>query len=166
MAEQYPILLLAVPLFAALFCILAGRQSLGLCLKLALGATAFSLWCGVSLLIQVAGDGPVEYFLGNWREPFGVGIQFRIDLLNALVLVAISSVAFLTAIYSTRLVREETRGKEALFYSLYLLQVTGLSGMTITADAFNLFVLLEVASLTGYGLIAMGASRRGTLAAF
>jgi multicomponent Na+:H+ antiporter subunit D len=37
--------------------------------------------------------------------------------------------------------------------------VTGLLGIVVTGDAFNLYVLLEIASLTGYGLIAMGDER-------
>ncbi len=32
----------------------------------------------------------------------------------------------------------------------------GLLGMTVTGDAFNLYVLLEIASLASYALIAMG----------
>jgi multicomponent Na+:H+ antiporter subunit D len=42
--------------------------------------------------------------------------------------------------------------------------VTGLLGIVVTGDAFNLYVLLEIASLTGYGLLAMGGGR-GPLAA-
>jgi multicomponent Na+:H+ antiporter subunit D len=42
--------------------------------------------------------------------------------------------------------------------------VTGLLGIVVTGDCFNLYVLLEIASLTGYGLLAMGGGR-GPLAA-
>ena len=37
--------------------------------------------------------------------------------------------------------------------------ITGLLGICITGDLFNLFVLLEVASLSGYALIAMGEKK-------
>jgi multicomponent Na+:H+ antiporter subunit D len=37
--------------------------------------------------------------------------------------------------------------------------VTGLLGIVVTGDAFNLYVLLEIAALTGYGLLAMGEDR-------
>ena len=40
-----------------------------------------------------------------------------------------------------------------------MLLITGLLGIIITGDLFNLFVLLEVASLTGYTLVAMGGKR-------
>ncbi len=45
------------------------------------------------------------------------------------------------------------------FYTLYVLQVTGLLGIVVTGDAFNLYVLLEIVALTGYALIAMGEDR-------
>ena len=38
--------------------------------------------------------------------------------------------------------------------------------MTLAGDAFNLYVLLEVASLTGYALVAMGRDRRAAMSAF
>ena len=34
--------------------------------------------------------------------------------------------------------------------------MTGLLGMTATGDAFNVFVFLEISSLSSYALIAMG----------
>jgi multicomponent Na+:H+ antiporter subunit D len=37
-----------------------------------------------------------------------------------------------------------------------MLMITGLLGICITGDLFNLFVLLEVVSLSGYALISMG----------
>ena len=38
-------------------------------------------------------------------------------------------------------------------------RLLGLAGITLTGDAFNLYVLIEVAALTGYGLIALGSNR-------
>jgi multicomponent Na+:H+ antiporter subunit D len=51
------------------------------------------------------------------------------------------------------------RDRLGAFYTLYVLFVTGLMGIVVTGDAFNLYVLLEIASLTGYGLLAMGEER-------
>ena len=41
----------------------------------------------------------------------------------------------------------------------------GMCGMVITGDVFNLYVFLEVMSLSGYGLIALGG-KKSMLAAF
>ena len=51
------------------------------------------------------------------------------------------------------------------YYALYGLLTSGLLGMAITGDLFNLYVFLEIASLAGYGLIALGGNK-STLASF
>src|SRR3546814_3353931 len=49
---------------------------------------------------------------------------------------------------------------------MYLLCLTGLLGVTITGDAFNVFVFLEISSLSSYVLIAMGRDPRALTAAY
>ena len=51
------------------------------------------------------------------------------------------------------------------YYTLFGLLTVGLSGMIITGDVFNLYVYLEIMSLSGYGLIALGG-RKSMLTAF
>ena len=46
-----------------------------------------------------------------------------------------------------------------LFYAAFVLCMTGLLGVTITGDAFNVFVFLEISSLSTYALVASGAKR-------
>jgi len=81
------------------------------------------------------------------------------------MLVLVSSLALISAIYAKRTVESELPDRVELFWSLYLLLVTGLLGIIVTGDMFNLFVLLEVASLTAYSLIAIGKGR-ATMASF
>ena len=166
MIEQYPIILILAPLFGAILVTLLGLWRSDVCLPVVFGALAVSVGSALVTAARVAYTGPVSYFLGGWATPLGVGIELRVDMLSALVLVVIGVVALLTAFYSHERVKEETGEKVSQFYTLYLLLVAGLLGMTITADAFNLYVLLEVSSLTSYGLIAMGKSKRATLASF
>ena len=44
--------------------------------------------------------------------------------------------------------------------------MTGLLGISITGDMFNVFVFLEVTSLSSYALVAMGRGRRAPMAAY
>jgi multicomponent Na+:H+ antiporter subunit D len=62
----------------------------------------------------------------------------------------------LAAVQANGSVARELPQKTTLFWSLYILMITGLLGICVTGDLFNLFVLLEVASITGYALISMG----------
>jgi multicomponent Na+:H+ antiporter subunit D len=134
------------------------------CYPISVLAMAGACWAGVETLMQAIGSRSheVSYILGGWTldsYPRGVGIEFRADLLGALITLIVLGVGLLVAIYSKLPVKEELDGKGPLFYSLFLLQVTGLAGICLTGDAFNLYVLIEVAALTGYGLIAMGSNR-------
>ena len=152
------------PLFGAVACALVGMRQSKLCYPISglsmLGAT----WAGAETLMQAV-QSPVHevsYILGGWTLdafPRGVGIEFRADLLGALITLVVLGVGLIVSLYSKLSVREETPGKEPLFYVLFLLQITGLAGICLTGDAFNLYVLIEVAALTGYGLIAMGTNR-------
>lgn len=193
MAEHAPVILLLAPLFAAIAVSLAGirlpakaasvaEESTGddgeipapalpakedqLCYLLTIGALAISLVASLTMLGQTIDSGIIQYFVGNWSSPLGIGIELRVDHINAVALVMISAVALITAFYSGSRVAEETPGKEPQFYAMFLLSVMGLMGMTVAGDAFNLYVLLEVASLSGYALVAMGEKRRASVAAF
>ena len=100
-----------------------------------------------ALLVQVWSSGPFSYHLGGWPPP--IGIEYRVDLLNAFVLVLVSLVSTIMMPYARRSVAHEIDGdKQAWFYAMYLLCLTGLLGITITGDAFNAFVILEVSSLS------------------
>lgn len=163
MAEHAPVIILLAPLFGSLLVILLGMKTKAACLPVSLVTMAVSLSAAFATLMQVLAQGEIRYRLGGWEPPFG--IEYRVDMLSALVLVVITGIAFLNVIYSTGRVRIETPEREPIYYTLLLLLIAGLAGMTITNDAFNLYVLLEISSLTSYALIAVG-SRRAVLAAF
>jgi len=114
---------------------------------------AFAAACGT--LYSVLLHGPIHYRMGGWPPPWG--IEFVIDYLNAGVLVLVAFISFLTSISAKKSVEQEiNRDKWPAFWSLYLLLIMSLMGMIETGDMFNMYVYLEVSSLTAYGLIAMG----------
>src|SRR5690606_37231624 len=49
--------------------------------------------------------------------------------------------------------------RQPLFYTAFLLCIAGLLGVTITGDAFNVFVFFEISALSTYALVASGAWR-------
>ena len=124
---------------------------------LAVGALICCVLLSIGILKTVISAGTIQYWLGGWEPPWG--IEYRVDHFNAIMLVLISGLSMLVAVYSKKLVERELPGKTALFWSLFILLITGLLGICITGDLFNLFVMLEVASLTGYALIAIGEKR-------
>ncbi|MGB8528078.1 MAG: proton-conducting transporter membrane subunit, partial [Rhodoplanes sp.] len=158
-----PALQVVIPLIGALFTGFMRR-----------GATAFAVALVVSwmmpviagaMLWQVLTTGPISYHLGGWAPPWG--IEYRVDLLNAFVLVLVSTIGAVIIPAARRSVAFELEEwREAWFYCMYLLCLTGLLGIAVTGDAFNAFVFLEISSLSTYVLIALGADRRALLSSF
>ena len=74
---------------------------------------------------------------------------------------------FIITIYSKKSLEKEIEDKRlALFYALYMLFYTGIMGIVITGDIFNLYVFIEIASLSSYTLIAMGQKRQALTSSY
>jgi multicomponent Na+:H+ antiporter subunit D len=154
MIEQAPALIIIVPLMAALVTLVAGLWKKELCYPLTVAALGACAFFSFMVLGAVMGQGTVSYRLGGWAPPWG--IEYVIDHLNAFVAVIVSSIALAVGIYSKKSVEREIPEKTSTFYTIYLLLLTGLMGILVTGDVFNLYVFLEIASLAGYALIAIG----------
>jgi len=157
MSQHYPALIVVVPLLSALVISIAGWVNKRWCFPIAVAALSVAAYSSIGLLFRVLNEGVIVYKLGGWDPP--MGIAYYVDHLNGLVLVVVSVVAFLNLIASKKSIDREFPDKMGPFYALYVLMVTGLLGIVVTGDAFNLYVLLEIAALTGYGLLAMGEDR-------
>ncbi|MBT3233378.1 MAG: monovalent cation/H+ antiporter subunit D family protein [Calditrichaeota bacterium] len=154
---QAPILLVTIPLLAAFFAALGGMLHRKISFPIALIAIILSFHQSIIVLLKVVNDGVINYRIGGWMPPFG--IEYVVDHLNAMVLVVITFVSLISIIYSKLIVERELPDKIPQFYTLYLLLTTGLLGITITGDAFNLYVLLEISALATYALLALGKDR-------
>lgn len=163
MLEHAPALLVVLPLVAAPLIVLVRREAFAW-----LATTAASYAClvlAVGLITRVADTGVISYAMGSWAPPWG--IEYRVDALSAFVLLAVSLTASLVAPYAQRSIAAEVaEDRRYLVYAMYCLCLAGLLGMTITGDAFNLFVFLEISSLATYVLIGMGPRRKALVAAY
>ena len=161
--EHLPALQVVVPLLGAVLAALVRRGAIAWMITL---AAAWSMpVIAFALLDQVLTSGTISYALGGWAPP--VGIEYRIDQANAFMLVLVSIMAALVTTYSLRSVASEIAPeRQGWYYSMFLLCLTGLLGMVITGDAFNIFVFMEVSSLATYVLIALGRDRRALISAY
>jgi multicomponent Na+:H+ antiporter subunit D len=160
--EQLPVLLIVLPLLAAPLLVLIGNRRL--CYMVALAVTWKVFAIAVALLMQVMNSGPISYELGGWPSPYG--IVYVIDHLSAFVMLFVSGLGAIVLTYAPASInREIPLSKHYLFFATYLLCMTGLLGMCITGDLFNVFVFLEISSLASYALISLGKTRRAPLAA-
>ena len=162
-ATHLPVLQVALPLIAAPVCVLLQRG------RLAWGFTTLVCWgllaIAALLLDQVMSSGPISYRLGGWAPP--IGIEYRLDGVNAFVLLILAGTAALMMPYARQSVeREVAPDRRHLFYAMFLLALTGLLGIVATGDAFNIYVFLEISSLASYVLIAQGRRRRALTASY
>jgi multicomponent Na+:H+ antiporter subunit D len=156
-ASNLHMYVMAAPLLTAFFVNLFGRKSNTVIAVLTLGSLAFSSLASLVVMIGVLSYGRISYTVGNWKPPFG--IELVVDHLSTLMLMLISVVALFASLSALKSVSQELPGREHQFFTLYLILIAGLMGLVLTGDTFNLYVLLEITSITTYGLIAMGKGR-------
>lgn len=159
--NHLPILVVTVPLMAAPACLLLGHRRVVYIFALIVSWITFA--SSLILLGNVLKDGKINYHIGNWAPPYG--IEFVADTLSAFVAMFVSGMGALVLAYAPRLLDEEIpASRQHYFCSLYLTCLTGLLGITLTGDLFNVFVFLEISSLSTYALISLGRDRRAVLA--
>ncbi len=164
MINQAPFLVVGIPLFTALLIGIFGIYLPKIVNILGFIGISLSTVAAIFLFKEVGENGVQEYFFGNWVAPYG--IAYLVDHLNALMILLIFVVAFFAFIYSLKSVELEIpKSKHTFYYTLYFLLITGLVGITITGDAFNLYVLFEICALSSYSLLASGG-RKAYLATF
>ena len=163
MNGQLPALQVVVPLIAAALCLILSRLPVAWLITFA--ASAVSMLVSFLMLEEVLQSGVIDYAFGGWAAPFG--IAYRVDIVNAYVLMIVSTISTVISVFARVSVASEIEAhNQGFFYTAWLLCLTGLLGIAITGDAFNLFVFLEISALASYVLIAMGADRRALTAAY
>ncbi len=106
------------------------------------------------------------YKVGGW-EPVNkipVGIYMVLDGFSAVMLCIISTIGFLSAVYSFSYVNRYTGGN--YYYALFCLMVAGMNGVVLSGDLFNIFVFLEVSVISSYALVAFGVEKTELEASF
>lgn len=151
-----PVLAVLIPLLAGPLAMLFGGNRFSYTVSLV--ASALSFLATIYLLSLVYSGGVISYHIGGWAPP--LGIEYRIDAANALVMLIVSAIALIVLPYARKSIEQEIdEDHHGLFFACYMLCFTGLIGVAATGDAFNVFVFLEISSLSTYVLVALGAKK-------
>ncbi len=154
--------IIALPLLSAIISVCIRNYTLSLVLTIATIVATFSL---VLFMFLYNGFNDITYHFGDFAPPFG--IEYKINSLSFFYLIMIMIIAVVTITWSKNIVIKEIgKDKGYLFNSLFLLCLTGFLGIVVTNDLFNLFVFLEISSLSTYILISMGNKKASILSAF
>lgn len=96
------------------------------------------------------GAGPVEYALAGVAAP--LGIRLVLDGLSLLLLWLVAVVFLGTTLHAWASIGDQPGSRR--FWPVWLLLLAALNGLFLSADLFNVYVGLEIASLCGIALIA------------
>ena len=157
MMAHLPILLVLAPLFGALVTMFLGRSPRA-AWAWTQTVTGVVLLVTIALAGQVWEHGVLSYQIGRWPREYG--IELRVDALNSLILAIIAVIGVVSTWFGRLSIAAEIPAdRQHIFYTIWQLCLMGMLGMTITGDAFNVYVMLEISALTVYTLIAMGKDR-------
>lgn len=164
MINHLPIIIVISPALGAFFVSLFGYFNKKFCYPIVVISTFISFITSVAISNQVINSGFISYHLGGWHPPYG--IEYSIDKLSGFIALIVSFISFIISIYSKKSTEEELPHKITSFYTIFLLLISGLLGIVVTGDIFNLYVFLEIASLSGYALVASGKEKKALIASF
>ena len=157
MTRHLPVLIVTLPLAAAVTAPILGLLSARAVRIACLGALVLSHLAALGALRAVLAHGTWRYDMGGWPPPWG--IEYVVDALSGVMAVLVSFVAVATAIHMRPLARRDRGVDAAAPAALHALLAAGLLGIVLTGDAFNLYVFLEISSLSAYALLSTGGSR-------
>ncbi|BEP29442.1 complex I subunit 5 family protein [Helicovermis profundi] len=124
-----PVLLIVIPLLMA-FLSIALKKSKKTLLFL---AAIFNV-----LQVFIIQNG--NYIIGGFKAPYGINLN--LDSYSHLAVISINILFLLVIVMSSEKINK--------YSTVLLVSLAGLNGMLLTGDLFNLFVFLEIVSITAY----------------
>src|SRR5512137_732642 len=100
LVEQFPVLIVGLSMFLAYTMLLVGYFNRKVLLPMSLAWNSVCLVLSLFMLNHVLTVGPIRYWQGGWRPPWG--IEYVDDAMNCYLLVIVISMVILGLIYSKR----------------------------------------------------------------
>lgn len=101
----------------------------------------------------------LQYYLGGWHPP--LGITLAMDALSLLFVGITALSLLLVVVYSIGYIGHH----EGKYYVLYFLIAAASMGSLLTADLFNIYVFIEMLTITSGALIGFKRSQEASAAA-
>jgi len=108
------------------------------------------------LLLPRALENPVVVSIGGWQPGFSINLVA--GPVGILLSAVVAFVGLLVSIYAVDYIRE---GATDRYHMLFLLLLTGATGVVLTGDIFNLFVFFEILCISSYALVAYAGDKAG-----
>jgi len=150
-----PVLLIAVPLALAFAVPLLSLFSKRIAKFVPPAALGFNLVVSL-LLLPKALQHPIVVSIGGWQPPFCINLVA--GPVGVLFSAVIALVGLLVSVYALDYIKS---GATERYHTLYLLLLTGATGVVLTGDIFNLFVFFEILCISSYALVAYTGDKAG-----
>lgn len=157
MIEHLPALVLLVPLAAAITMPIAAHGRRHICRPVTLLAAGTMTVLSAASLWSVAAHGEVRYSFSGWMPP--IGIEWLADSMAATMVTAASALGTLCLLFARGIGDQQPDRTTVPYHTIVLLLIAGLAGAIYAGDLFNIFVFLEVVSLSAYALVAVPGGR-------
>lgn len=142
---------IVIPLLAAfLITLIAGEKddwAVILSIIAVISLVVLSLFSFVSMHTET-----LVYSMSAWKLP--IGIVLVQDALTSFMLVLVGIISLTSLLFSISYIRHIS--VDWKYYALFMLLVTGMNGIIITGDLFNMFVFLEISLFSAFALVAYG----------
>uniref|UniRef100_E6VNQ6 NADH/Ubiquinone/plastoquinone (Complex I) n=1 Tax=Rhodopseudomonas palustris (strain DX-1) TaxID=652103 RepID=E6VNQ6_RHOPX len=142
-----------LPLTAALVAALLGRHAHHLAVPMALAGIAVAALA----ILDVVRHGVIETAIGGWTPPLGIAL--RLDGLGSAFLAVIALVGAGVTLFARAGFGPDAEGRETrrgyAFWPLVFCTTGGLAAIAVAGDLFNLYVGLELLTVTAVALVAL-----------
>ncbi len=162
--SKLPFYCVIIPLIASFCMPVLARWKKEFCAPLATLATAAVFTLTLIIGYQVITDGPLAYHVSGWSPPWG--IEIVVESLSSLMISLISGICLVILVYSFVAVKFELeRIVTGWYYTAFLLCLSGMIGLVISNDIFNMYVLIEITGISACALVTAKGTRMATEAA-
>ncbi len=105
---------------------------------------------------EVREYGTLVYFFSGWAP--SLGIAYVADALSATFLLLAALLTAVAGVFTTWYTRF-LHGKDPYVYAFMLSFMAGIAGVFLTADLFNMYVMIELMSISAYALVVLRGGR-------
>ncbi len=163
--NQYPIMMMVLMLASAALIPIVNvkfKQHLHAFIMIVMSALVL---LGIFNVKHVIAFGESYINFGGYRA--SIGIEFYISQLSSLFVLFVIVLSWIIILYSLKdMDHHIANSKLKSYYTLVFLMLFALIGLSFTFDMFNMYVFMEILSLTSAAIISIKDKRENILASF
>ena len=161
MMQEIPLLII-IPLVAVFLIVVFAKRKSAIADVISILCVCLLIFFFKSIFNAVADSGMIVYKLGGWPMPEGINLV--VDSLAVFMLSLLYAISLIALLSSMNWVNRFT--DKWKYYVLFLLLITGITGVVISGDIFTLYVFLEIAAVATYALIGFSLKKKALFGSF